>query len=176
MAHRQPPSVKGYVCLGVITDAHGIQGEIKLKSFTEAVGDIANYGTLMTEHQRPFVIQKVRQGPKGLLIVRVEDIKTRNDAEGLRGTFIYAERSALPEIGEGETFYVDLIGSVALWADGKEAGVVKEVFHNGAHDVIDIQTDSKRILIPFVGEFVGDFDSTKKQLQLTAEAVQFLDI
>ena len=62
MVFRTPPKLEDKVCVGVIIGAHSIKGELKVRSFTVAERDITAYGTLVDEHQRPFVITNVKGG------------------------------------------------------------------------------------------------------------------
>ena len=50
----------GDVCLGQIGAAHGVRGEVRLRSFTAEPGAIADYGPLETEDGRVFEIETLR--------------------------------------------------------------------------------------------------------------------
>lgn len=93
------------VTLAAIIGAHGIKGEVRLKLFTD---DLAPYTTLHAG-DRAFTLKSVRPGSNGA-VARFAEIADRDQAEALRGVALTVPRSALPPLGEGEYYHVDLIG------------------------------------------------------------------
>ncbi|HWZ10200.1 MAG TPA: ribosome maturation factor RimM, partial [Xanthobacteraceae bacterium] len=47
------------ICLGQIGAAHGVHGEVRLRSYTSDPRAIANYGPLQTEDGRVFAIESL---------------------------------------------------------------------------------------------------------------------
>ncbi len=152
---------KSKVLLGHISSAHGIKGEVTIKSYTEAPGDIAAYGPLSDQAgSRQFVIEKVRASNKGL-IATLQGISDRTAAEALKGTGLFVERSALPPPDEDDEFYVsDLIGLTAVAPDGAPIGQIIAVQNFGAGDLLEIRSPDKKQteLIPFEERFVPTVD------------------
>lgn len=159
------------MCLGVITGAHGIQGEVKLLSFTENPLDINAYGALVTQDEQAFVFTKVRPTPKHL-IAKIKQINDRNGAEALRGTYLYVVREQLPTLAQDEVYLVDLVGLPAMYADGSTAGVVTEVFTTAANTVLTIRTETGEMLVPYTDEMVAE-TMPGKAVTLTLAARQF---
>ena len=139
-----------HVVLGIITSAHGIRGEVKLKSFTEDPGAIAGYGPLHTKTGGTLEIETLKPSKNGF-IARIKGVKDRNQAEALRGTELRVDRDKLPEPGDEEFYYADLVGLAAETPDGKSYGKVIAVHDFGAGDLLEMQlTDtSKTELIAF---------------------------
>ena len=146
-----PPAQK-LLCLGVISGAHGIKGEVVIRSFTAAPLDIGAYGPLSDRQGgREFVITPLRLAKKGV-IARIEGVNDRNMAESLRGTELFIERRCLPEPeDEDEFYYADLIGLEARSPDGKRLGEVVAMHDFGAGDLIEIHFDEsgKSEIFPF---------------------------
>ncbi len=71
------------VCLGVITGAHGVKGEVRVKSFTAAPDAIAGYGPLEDEPGPP--LRARRSAPRAAVIARVDGVLDRNPAERRKG-------------------------------------------------------------------------------------------
>jgi 16S rRNA processing protein RimM len=126
------------VLLGVVVNAHGIKGEVKVKTFTAAPERIAAYGPLATESGRPLVIAQLRAGRGGEAIVRFDGVSDRNSAEALKGEGLYVARSALPEPEAGSFYLADLIGLRAEDANGTLLGHVQAMHNFGAGDVLEI--------------------------------------
>lgn len=148
------------VLLGQIANAHGLRGEVLVRSYTAAPENIAAYGPLSdSSGQRTLTLKVVRVTPKGV-IARVAGVTDRNSAEALKGIELFATREALGEAGEGEYFYSDLIGLAAVSPDGKRVGTIKTVDNFGAGDLLEIALagSSKTEYVPFKDAFVPAVD------------------
>ena len=145
-----PPASQNLVVLGVFGAAHGLKGEIRLRSYTEEPLAIANYGPLLTKSGRQVKLTSVRQA-KDVLIARVEGVGDRTGAEQLVNLQLFVERAVLgaPE-DEDEFFHADLIGLVARDEAGEKIGTVTGLFDFGAGDIIEVTPDgAKPLLLPF---------------------------
>ena len=124
--------------LGVVAAAHGIKGEVKVKTFTEAPDRLGAYGPLMTEDGRNLEIAQLRATKRDEAVVRFAGVADRNQAETFKGERLYVPRSALPP-PEGSAFYfADLIGLRAEDGSGNAFGTVAAVHNFGAGDVIEV--------------------------------------
>ena len=102
------------ICLGVVTAPHGVQGAVRIKSFTEKPEDVARYGSLTDETGlRRFELRLIGAG-KGVVIARLSGVEDRNQAEAVRGLRLYLPRSALPHTEAEEYYHADLIGLEAV--------------------------------------------------------------
>ncbi|MEM9030869.1 MAG: 16S rRNA processing protein RimM, partial [Pseudomonadota bacterium] len=80
------------ILLGQISTAHGIRGEVVIKSHTDDPMDIGAYGPLSSEDgSKTYTIKPLRVAKKGV-VARIEGVTDRNAAEALRGTELYIER------------------------------------------------------------------------------------
>jgi 16S rRNA processing protein RimM len=138
------------VCLGVVTAAHGVQGAVRIRSFTEAPEDIVRYGTLTNETgTRSFDLRLVGTA-KGVVIARIAGIDDRNQAEALRGLRLHLPRSALPPTGAEEYYHVDLIGLEAVLGDGTPVGRVRAIHDFGAGDTLEVtRPGAPPVMVPF---------------------------
>lgn len=157
MAKSSAPSTRGDrpVTLAAVIGAHGIAGEVRLKVFAEdlAAHKSFNGGTL--------TLKSVRGGPNGT-IARFAEVGDRNAAEALRGTELTVPRSALPPLGEGEYYHIDLLDLPVVGEDGAAIGRVIAIDDYGAGDVIEIERpDGKRFMVPMRPEAVPAWDDEK---------------
>ena len=99
--------------MAVIGAAHGIKGELRVKSFTADPLALGDYGPLHARDGRRFEVLDVR--PAGtVVVVRFKGVTDRTAAEALNGTELFVDRSALPEAADEEEFYhADLVGQLA---------------------------------------------------------------
>ncbi|MFL5259912.1 MAG: ribosome maturation factor RimM, partial [Hyphomicrobiales bacterium] len=105
------------VLVGAITGAHGIRGEVKLRSFTQELTAIARYGVLATASGKPIRVIAVKPD-KGGLVARLSGVADRSQAEALKGEQLFVPRNRLPEVRPGEAYVHDLIGSAVRLKDG----------------------------------------------------------
>ena len=87
---------KEKVLVGLITGAHGIKGEVKLRSFTAEPKAIATYSPLQTAAGNAITVAKLRPQKDGF-IASLKGVTDRNAAEALRGTGLFVPRERLPE-------------------------------------------------------------------------------
>jgi 16S rRNA processing protein RimM len=147
------------VCVGVITGAHGVRGQVRVKSFTAEPTDIAAYGPLRdAAGTREFRLE-LTGSAKGVLLARIHGVADRDAAEALRGTELYVDREALPEPDEDEFYHADLIGLPAVLADGTPYGTVRMLHDFGAGDMIEIALAAGGIaVLPFTKAVVPEID------------------
>jgi 16S rRNA processing protein RimM len=128
------------ILLGRIGAAHGIKGDVSVKTFTGEPEAIGSYGPLTDKTgTKTYKVRVVRVTPKGAAIVRVQGIDDRNGAEVLNGTDLYVERARLPEPADGEYYHADLVGLLAVTPEGAEIGKIVAVENFGAGDLLEIK-------------------------------------
>ena len=158
------PASQNFVLLGRVLGAFGVRGELKIDSFTHPVSAILQYQPWILRdaqsRERELAGARGRDTAKGL-VATFTDVTDRDAAEALRGTDIYAPRSALPPPQPGEYYWVDLEGLRVVNLEGADFGTVSHLFSTGANDVLVARGDRER-MIPFLEpDFITsvDFDS-----------------
>jgi 16S rRNA processing protein RimM len=126
------------ILLAVIGSAHGIRGAVKVKTFTENPRSILSYGALRDETGKEYSLKFLRLAPPDCLIVTIEGVGDRTQAETMRGTKLYVERDQLPDLVEEEFYHSDLIGLMVHDLAGQEIGRLKAISNFGAGDFLEI--------------------------------------
>ena len=161
--------------MGAILGAHGIKGEVKVKSFAAKPSDIGGYGTLSdAKEKRRFELRIVgtSDATRGILIARIAGVADRNAAEALKGTELYVARDRLPKLTDTDEFYfADLVGLQAVDDGGKVFGRVVSVDNYGAGDLLLIAADGQAdaddsFVVPFTKAFVPVVDVAQGKLVL----------
>ncbi|CAN7503345.1 ribosome maturation factor RimM [Aminobacter sp. LjRoot7] len=136
--------------MAVIGAAHGIKGELRVKTFTGDPLALADYGPLYAKDGRAFEIATIRPANE-VVVVRFKGVADRNAAEALTGTELFVDRSALPDDGdEGEFYHADLVGLQVRDETGAPVGKVFAVQNYGGGDILEIQYQGRKgVLIPF---------------------------
>ncbi len=156
-----------HLVVGIIKKAHGIGGEVYVWPLTDHPEGIFSSGVFLlcggNEHQNPdpdrppLRVEHVRPHQNGFL-VHFGGLRTRNEAEALRGTWLFQEFDALAPLDEGEVFYHELLQLEVRLVGGKTLGKVQEVYEMQPSDMLEVRTPAGIILIPFSAEVVAEVD------------------
>jgi len=157
--------------VGRIADAWGIKGWFKVLPYS------ASAEALFAS--KCWYLQPAEKGAKtfsgtGLLAVKeakehsdsvvacAEGVTDRNAAEALRGARIFVSRASFPPVAEGEYYWVDLIGLLAVNREDVVLGRVRELMSTGPQTVLvlEYEEDGKTLerMIPFVSAYVDSVD------------------
>lgn len=145
------------ILVGAIAGAFGVRGEVRLKSFCAEPEAIAAYAPLTDEAGRAYGV-RITRPIKGALAARLTGVETREAAEALRGTRLYAPRARLPALGDDEFYHADLVGLRVLDTGGAELGRIRAIHDHGAGDVLEIDGPMGEILLPFTRACVPTVD------------------
>jgi 16S rRNA processing protein RimM len=154
------------IILGHITGAHGIKGDLVVRTYTEVPEDLGAYGPLADgDGKGAFVVQSVRSTPKGA-IIRIKGVGDRTAAERLKGVALTVARAALPDAADGQYYHADLIGMSAITPDGAMIGTVVAIQNFGAGDLLELQLTGQRdtALLPFTDPVVPHVDIAARRL------------
>ncbi|MEJ0011138.1 MAG: ribosome maturation factor RimM [Bauldia sp.] len=151
------------VLVAQIGAAHGIKGEVRLKSFTQDPFSVEDYGPLTARDGRTFEIETARaaagSSSADMLIVRLKGVADRNAAEKLNGIELSVPQEKLPPAEEGEYYHADLIGLSAVTLSGTILGTVVGVPNYGAGDLLEIAPPTgNTVLVPFTDAAVPQVD------------------
>lgn len=137
------------VQMAVIGAAHGIKGELRVKSFTADPVALADYGPLFSADGRSFEIASIR--PAGeVVVVRFKGVAERTAAEALTGTELFVDRSVLPEAEEEEFYHADLVGLSVRDETGAALGRISAVQNFGGGDILEISGAGRGgAMVPF---------------------------
>ncbi|MBK5934727.1 16S rRNA processing protein RimM [Rhodovulum imhoffii] len=147
------------VCVGAITGAFGVRGEVRLKSFCATPEAIADYAPLYTPEGRGFSLRLTRP-VKGGFAARLSGVDSKDAADALRGIRLYAGREVLPALPEDEFYHTDLIGLEVIDTGGVRLGEVRAVHDHGAGDLLEIHGPGlgSTVLLPFTNDCVPTVD------------------
>lgn len=154
--------IVGLVCVGAVAGAFGVRGEARIKSFCAEPRAIGDYGPLLTEGGRAFRL-RITRPLKGAFAALLSGVETREQAESLRGTRLYAPRERLPALAADEFYHADLIGLEVVDTGGAVLGRVRAIHDFGAGDVIEIIGQTE-LLLPFTRAVVPTVDLAARRL------------
>jgi 16S rRNA processing protein RimM len=153
------------VLMGIVLGAHGIKGALRVLSYAATPENIASYGPLEDESgSRTFSLTVVGRA-RGAVLAEVEGIGDRDVATALKGTKLYARRSALPAPDDGEFYWDDLVGLRAEFKDGTALGEVVAVHDYGGGPSLEVRREAgASLMVPFTNRVVPVVDLTAGKL------------
>lgn len=154
--------------VAVIIDAHGINGEVKLRSFVENPDFFATITSLLdSTGEKRFPI-KITGTVKNALIARIGGVSDRNSAGLLKNTELFAPASALPALGDGEFYHSQLIGLEVVLEDKEKLGTVTAIHNFGAGDIVEITRDSGEVeMLPSREPWVREINTEQGYIMVT---------
>jgi len=145
--------------IGVITEPHGIKGEVKVYPTTDEPERMGKIKTIYMDMGKELMELHPVSGrmQKNLVIMKFKEFADRNAVEGLRKKELYITRDNAVQLEEGEYYIADLYGLKILDEEDNVIGELTEVYQTGANDVYEIlKTDGKTVLIPAIAQCVLD--------------------
>ena len=140
-----------------IAGAHGLKGHVTLMLRTDSPEQRFRPGVILdtdSEELPELTISDVRGAGRSWQIA-FEEIPDRTAAEALKGVTLMIETDEWQD--EEDSWYdSDLEGLEARHVDGTVLGVIKDVEHGPAQDLLVIRTESGDVRVPFVTQLVPE--------------------
>lgn len=161
--------LKDKIAVGIIGKTHGLDGELKLHSFTNVPEIIESLKevVLFNESTKIFLIAKIieiRFGNDAFLI-KIQGIENVENAKKLSGSKVYIDKSQLPPISKDEYYFYEIVDSQILDENGNNLGKVDEILQTGSNDVLVINKNTENeILIPIIKDYVLSIDKANKKI------------
>lgn len=153
--------------VGYVSRAHGLAGELAVKTFdpaSEVLFDVDRVRLKLRDgSELDLILESVRQA-KAELLVELEGVQNRSEAERLRGATVLVFREDLDAPAEGEYFQGDLVGLEAFSEAGELLGAVEEIWATGPVPNLVVRGKGGELLIPFADEFVLTVDLPQRRL------------
>jgi len=155
------------ILVGKITNTNVNKKWEKVISFTDPIENILSYKKWTisdNETEKTYCLEDSRiQGNK--IVIKLEGVNNRDDADLLKNLQIEINRSDLPELEENSYYWEDLVDFNVIDIKGMHVGKVDSLFRTGSNDVLVIINETKqRLLVPFIMEEVIKYVDLDKEL------------
>ena len=154
--------------MGRVTGPYGVNGWVRVISYTEPPEELLGYSPWYLQRSGDWQatrVQEARTHGKGL-VVRFPDCRDRDHAQEMAGSDIGIYRSQLPETGEDQYYWCDLLGLQVITLDDTPLGVVDHLIETGSNDVLVVRGDRER-LVPFIpGQVVDAVDLVAGEIRV----------
>ena len=179
-----------YAIVGLIRKAQGIRGEVVVEPLTDKPdvvfasgsrvfagttdGELAMVRDVKGEEEKPTLTIARSQPYKKGLIVQFEELQDRDSAELWRGRYLLAPFSELPPLEADQVYLHDLIGMRVVSKDGAEIGKVTTFYELPQGIMLDVDTPSGSVVIPYRPEIVVQTDIAARTIVMD-DKLGFLD-
>ena len=162
-------SNKKFLEIGLFVGVHGIKGEVKLKSYTQVPENIFLYEKLFIESFDHQVELKFIRKTKQNIICKIENIKTRNDAEKLKGLKLFVTRDSLPKLEDDEFYQSDLLGFQIYNLKRESFGLIVSFNDFGGGLLAEVKNFDKTFYLPMGNNFLEKINYEEKEVILNLD-------
>lgn len=154
-----------FILVGKVVKPHGLQGEIKIFSFSGQPDNFDGYKRLQfvdfSGHiSPPYRVAKSRVSGK-VVIVKLDGISDREKADAICSMGVLVHKADLPRLDSNEFYYHEFIGLSVQTEDGKKLGEIDNIFFNGGQEIMEIQGEGQHYLVPLLDELIINQDKNK---------------
>ena len=154
---------KQFLECGKICSPHGVRGILKVEPWCDSPKVLASlkevYFKCGESYESREVISASVSG--ALVLMGVSGIDSRESAQALKNTVIYAKREDIP-VPEGRVLIADMIGLDVIDADsGRVYGRLTDVTDGVRHQIYTVKTERGEVLFPAVDEFLEEIDTER---------------
>ncbi len=154
--------------VGVITQTHGIRGEVKVFPTTDDPGRFKKLKKAILDtgkEQIEVEISSVRF-QKNLVILGFKGIDNINDVEKYKKCPILVTREDAVPLEDNEYFVCDLYGISVIDDMDRDLGHISDVIETGANDVYVVEGEFGEILIPAIKDCILSVSIEEKRMRV----------
>jgi 16S rRNA processing protein RimM len=158
-----------YLVVGKIGSTYGVQGWLKVFSFTEVIADILDYDPWYLEEGNAWKAIQIKSGREHgkCVVAQFAGYHSPEQARLLTGKKIAVKRSQLASLENDEYYWADLVGLTVIDQHDETLGKVLYLIETGANDVVVIENKGKEHAIPYLpGKVITRIDLTNKTMHV----------
>ncbi len=159
--------MENLLATAIIRTSFGLKGHLKLNLFSDDYKHLKKIKTVLVKKDNKSYnldIDEIKKQGDNILI-KFKNIDTCEDAKLLNGFTIYIKREEASKLEEGEVYLSDLIGCSIL-LNNKKVGKVLSYFEGAQAPLLEVKTETKIVLIPYMAVYIGEVDLERKTLEL----------
>lgn len=155
--------------VGVITQTHGIKGEVKVFPTTDDAGRFKKLKSVTMDTGRERLDMEIESVKffKQYAILKFKGYDSINDIEKYKNAKLLVPRDKAVRLKKDEYFIADLIGMEVVTEEGEQFGKIRDVLVTGANDVYVVdREDGTEVLLPAIKECVKEIDMELGQVKV----------
>lgn len=147
--------------IGVITQTHGIKGEVKVFPTTDDVKRFKRLEKVTIDSGKKRFEAEIESVKffKQFVILKFKGFDTIEDIQPYKQAKLLVDREHAVRLRKDEYFVADLIGTKVVSDEGTELGVMTDVIETGANDVYVVKnSEGEETLFPAIKDCVKEVD------------------
>lgn len=148
--------------VGVITQTHGIKGEVKVFPTTDDVNRFKKLKSVILDNGKQRIAMELEGVKffKQYAIIKFKGYDSINDIEKYKGAKLFVPRENAVKLKKDEYFIADLLGMQVVTETGEAFGTLEDVIQTGANDVYVVKReDGSEVLLPAIRECILKIDT-----------------
>lgn len=165
-----------YLSVGYVLKPQGIRGEIKVESLTDDLERFNELDLLYIENQgeyNPLKITARRYSGQHIYLC-LEGYNNMDEAENLRGEYLWIPREMARVLPEDSFFVADIIGCDVYTTEDEYLGSIDDIIHTGSNDVYVTRGPKGEILIPALKKTIIGVDIEGKRIAVNPDELEGL--
>jgi 16S rRNA processing protein RimM len=160
--------VENRIVIGRVSRPHGMKGEIRIEYFNpEDPNFFSRYQMIFIqgdkESPRPYRPIAVRPHKK-FVLAQLEGVRTREEAEQLKGKVVLVDAAELPPLDADEYYWHEILGMRVVTENGGDVGKITEIVPTGSNDVYVVREGEKESLIPAIKDVILSIDKKARTI------------
>ena len=153
--------------VGKINGFFGIQGWVKIFSYTEPRKNILEYQPWFFIDNGTYKVIEITTGREQskTIVVHVKGIDNKDQASQLIGKDLYIDKDQLPELSDDEHYWHELNEFRVINKNGVDLGVVNYLVDTGSNNVLVTKGD-KEHWIPYIEPFLVSVDKQNRVISV----------
>lgn len=152
-----------YIYIGDIVNTHGIKGEVKILSHFKYKSNVFIKGTpiYIGKNKEKQVINSYRKHKifDMITLLGFDDI---NEVLRFKGEPVYIDKN---EVKIDGILNEELI-NMDVYNEDSFIGKVTDILNNGLYDILVIEKENNKNLVPNINEFIKNIDIENKKIQI----------
>ncbi len=158
------------VLIGQIVNVHGIKGEVKIYPYTDDLENLSKKlkNIFLDENMDGECYKTNCRIQKGMLLCKISGVDTIEQAQKLRGKYVYIDEKSLDKLEEDNYYVKDLLGLDIIDINTNSLfGKLEYIYNTGANDVYEVITqDNKKVYLPAIKQVIKKVDIKNKKIYI----------
>ena len=152
--------------IGKVTRPHGVKGEVRIYRYNPNSTLLFEIDHIWIRKEDTFIKYKIQSSRlhQKLVLVKLDKINDRTEAELLRDHEVYVKKSQLPPLKDDEFYIIEIMNSKVYNLEGKYFGILKEIYDTPLYTVGVVSKKNYEIDIPLIPEYIAEFIKEENKL------------
>ena len=152
-----------HVIVGRALSARGMRGDISVEVISDSPSRFSSGGILYFR-DRPHRIERCSKVSGGRVMLKLEGIDSRHEAESLRHSFLTVPEDMVPPPQEGSYYHFQIIDMRVFSGEGEYLGQISQILPTGSNDVYVVSNEGRDLLVPALDWVIVEVDVERRRM------------